>query len=76
MPDFRMRIKKSYEVHTAPDEIIGHFGQVRLVRKSDGKHELVGGTTEAQASVRKWCGLNAPFVVFAEPAEHEVVLAA
>jgi len=71
-----MRIKKSYKVHSAPDEIIGHFGQVRLVRKADGKHELVGGTMEAQATVRNWCGLYAPFVVFAEPAEHEVAQAA
>jgi hypothetical protein len=71
-----MRIKKSYEVHTAPAEIIGHFGQVRLVRKADGRHELVGGTTEARATVRKWCGLYAPFVAFVEPSEHEVVLAA
>jgi len=71
-----MRIKKSYKVHAAPDEIIGHFGQVRLVRKAAGKHKLVGGTTEAQATVRKWCSIYAPFVVFVEPAKHEVVLTA
>jgi hypothetical protein len=58
-----MRIKKSYEIHTASDEIVGHFGQVRLVRKADGKYELVGGTTGAQTMVRNWCGLYAPFVL-------------
>ncbi|HEV2692440.1 MAG TPA: hypothetical protein VG347_06045 [Verrucomicrobiae bacterium] len=71
-----MRIKKSCEVHSAPNQIIGHFGQVRWGWKAAGKHELVGGETEAQATVRKWCGDYAPLVVFVEPFEHDVVLAA
>ena len=69
-----MRIKKSYEVHSAPDEIIGHFGQVQLVRRPDGRHDLLGGSNGAQVMVRKWCGLFAPFLVFGESYEHEVVL--
>ena len=71
-----MRIKKSYEVHAAPDHIAGHFGRVRLMRKADGKHQLFGGSIEAQVAVRKWCELYASFVVFVEPSEHEVVLEA
>ena len=71
-----MRIKKSYEVHLAPNEIIGHFGQVRLVKKGNEKHELVGGTVNAQAAVRTWCGFYASFIIFAEPTGHELALAA
>ena len=69
-----MRIKKSYEIHPAPDEIVGHLGQVQLVRKADGKHELVGDTAKAQAMVRNWCAGYAPFLEFVGEAEDEVLL--
>jgi hypothetical protein len=71
-----MKLKKSYEVHPAPDEIVGHLGQVQLVRKADGNHELVGGTAKAQAMVRNWCAVYAPFLEFVGATEDEIVLGA
>lgn len=71
-----MKIKKSYEIHPARDQIVGHLGQVQLIRKVDGKHQLVGGTKKAQAMVRYWCAVNAPFLEFVGEADDEVVLEA
>jgi hypothetical protein len=67
-----MRNKKSYKVILAPDEIIGHFGRVQLVKTADGSHRLVGGTMEQRAAVRKWCERFAIFVVFSEPSSLEI----
>lgn len=71
-----MRIKKPKKVVLAPPETVGQFGEVRLVRKSDGQHELVGGTMEKRAIVRAWCARFATFVVFAEPSGQEMALTA
>ena len=64
-----MKIKKSYRLRLAPDEIIGHFGKVQLVRKHDGRHELVGGTEDERLKVMKWCRRFASFLVFVEVGE-------
>jgi hypothetical protein len=49
----------------ADRQIIASFGTARLVRKSDGRHELIGGTVDDHAAAREWCSLFAPEVVFA-----------
>ena len=71
-----MRKMKSYQVHLAPDEVIGHFGPVKLVCTGDGMHELIGGTLEQRTMVRNWCERNASFVVFATKETEILALAA
>ena len=46
-------------------ELIAQFGPARLVRKPDGRHELIGGTADHRATAREWCSLFAPEIVFA-----------
>jgi hypothetical protein len=70
-----MRNKKTCKIALAPSQTIEPFGKVRLVKKADGKHEMIGGSLEHHAMVRKWCEKYAPFVIFAEPSGEEVVLA-
>jgi hypothetical protein len=52
-----------------PDEIIASFGQVRLIRKLDGRHELKGGTLIERETAKEWCREYAPFVVFGDALE-------
>ena len=67
-----MRIKKSVRFQRASfsltharlmRHILATFGTARLVRKSDGKHELIGGTADDHAAAREWCSLFAHEVV-------------
>jgi hypothetical protein len=44
--------------------VIATFGSARLVRKADGRHELIGGTAADCTEAREWCSLFAPEVVF------------
>ena len=69
-----MKIKKSYRLRLAPDEIVGHFGKVQLVRKHDGRHVLVGATENERLKVRQWCNRWASFLVFVERVEEVVVV--
>jgi hypothetical protein len=70
-----MKIKKSYRLRLAPDEIIGHFGKVQLVRKHDGRHVLLGGEEDERLKVRQWCDRFAPFLEFVEAVQVVVVAA-
>jgi len=66
-----MRIRKAYtyKLRPAPEEFIGCFGPVRLVRKSNGLHDLIGGSVKQQDVVRKWCERFAGKIVsFGDPA--------
>jgi len=71
-----MRIKKRCKIPPTPDETIGQFGPVRLIRKWGDIHDMVGGTEWERGLVRIWCAANAPFVVFVEPLAREIVLSA
>ncbi len=44
--------------------IVQKFGEARLFRRLDGKHELVGGTAEDIATANDWASLVAHEVVF------------
>ena len=44
---------------------VARFGPARLIRKPDGRHELIGGTEDHRATAREWCSLFAPEIVFA-----------
>ncbi len=43
------------------------FGEASLLRRPDGKHELVGGTAEDIATANDWASLIAHEVVFSHP---------
>ncbi len=68
----RMKIKKSvrFQVssfslfHDAGRRLIAAFGTARLVKKFDGRHELIGGTADDHVAAREWCSLFAHEVVF------------
>jgi hypothetical protein len=63
-----MKIKKRYQIPLValmfPTTTIARFGPARLVRRADGRHELIGGTAAHHTAAREWCSLFAPEVVF------------
>ena len=74
----RMKIKKSFRTRAInfnlwPNgqwchhrhALVARFGPARLIRKPDGRHELIGGTADHRATAREWCSLFAPEIVFA-----------
>jgi hypothetical protein len=44
--------------------IVAAFGATQLIRKSDGRYELLGGSAHDHAEAREWCSLFAPEIVF------------
>ena len=50
------------------DRIIQWFGSARLVRRSDGRHELIGGTRADLAAAREWISLFGHDIVLTHPA--------
>ena len=44
--------------------IVARFGSARLVCQPNGRHELIGGTSDDHATAREWCSLFAPEVVY------------
>jgi len=57
--------------------LIARFGAARLVRKPNGRHELIGGTPADCAEAREWCSLFAPEVVFSSaPSEPPAIFLA
>jgi hypothetical protein len=60
-----MKMNTRFRFGSSRDEAIAFFGTARLVKKSDGRHELIGGTAADHAAAREWCSLFAPAVVFA-----------
>jgi len=52
-----MRIKKWFQQFDNEGELIACFGQARLVRKLDGKIELVGGSHQDRLAAREWISL-------------------
>ena len=71
-----MKIKKRWKIPPIPDEVIGQFGAVRLIRKWGDIHDLDGGSQWERWMARLWCAAHAPALVFAEPALDEVALSA
>ena len=50
-----------------PGRIVQKFGEAKLFRKPDGKHELIGGTADDIATANDWASLIAHEVVFSHP---------
>ena len=72
-----MKIKKYHWFSLEKtSETLAFFGKAKLIRKFDGKHELVGGSAEHQAIAREWCSRFAPEVVFNDSSQREIALAA
>lgn len=61
---FRFQISSFSLFHGAGRQFVAAFGTARLVKKSDGNHELIGGTADDRAAAREWCSLFAHEVVF------------
>ena len=59
-----MKINKSIWLGRTTSETIAFFGIARLVKKSDGRHELIGGTADDYAAAREWCSLFHHELVF------------
>lgn len=38
-------------------EVLAYFGKARLVKKLDGKLELIGGTDEDRTAAREWISM-------------------
>jgi hypothetical protein len=72
-----MKIKKShwFTLEKAGGTL-AFLGKARLIRKFDGKNELIGGTAEDRSTARKWRSLFAPEVAFSDAYRHELVLSA
>ena len=60
----RMKLINSLWLGQTTGETLATFGAARLVKKLDGKIELIGGTADDHAAAREWCSLFAPDVVF------------
>jgi len=59
-----MKLNNSYWHGQTKGETMATFGAARLVKKLNGKIELIGGTAEDHADAREWCSLFAPETVF------------
>jgi hypothetical protein len=61
-------MKTSLMLHTIRmnhGEVIAGWGDARLIRRPDGRHQLVGGTAEDRAAAREWISLFAHDIVLA-----------
>jgi hypothetical protein len=47
-----------------PRRILNHFGNAFLVQRTDGKHELVGGSDGDYTAAKEWVSLFAHEIVF------------
>jgi hypothetical protein len=47
-----------------PWKVINHFGNAFLVQRTDGKHELVGGSDGDYTAAKEWVSLFAHEIVF------------
>jgi len=61
----KLKTRQQLNLHKT-DETIGFFQSTQLVRRFDGLHELRGGTKKDRSTIRRWCGLCAPDIIFAD----------
>jgi hypothetical protein len=58
---------RTYHIRTKiinPGKIINRFGSALLVQRTDGKHELVGGSAGDYTAAKEWVSLFAHEIVF------------
>ncbi len=56
-------------VNTA--KVINRFGNAWLIRRANGRHELIGGTDSDFTAAKEWASLFAHDVVFSRPVKRE-----
>jgi hypothetical protein len=61
-----MKLNHVVTNHTT-GRVIREFGEAKLVRYPDGKHELIGGSTADFAEANEWVSLFAHEIVFSRP---------
>ena len=52
-------------------KVINRFGGAWLIRRANGRHELIGGTDGDFTAAKEWASLFANDVVFNRPANRE-----
>jgi hypothetical protein len=50
-----------------PARILNRFGKAWLIQRTDGKHELVGGSEGDYVEAKEWVSLFAHEIVFSRP---------
>ena len=48
-------------------KIISRFGSAWLIRRANGRHELIGGTDSDFTAAKEWASLFAHEIVFSRP---------
>ena len=62
-----MKLKFIIQKLINPGRIIQWFGQSRLVRHSNGRYELIGGTRADFIAAKEWISLFAHEIVLSRP---------
>ena len=62
----RMKLNHSLTPHTS-GRLVQQFGEAKLVRRPDGKYELIGGSSADVAEAKEWVSLFAHEIVFSRP---------
>jgi len=59
-----MSIKRFLSFGLLHEETVAVFGRARLIRRTDGRHELIGGSRADHFAAREWCSLFQHELVF------------
>jgi hypothetical protein len=54
-----------------PARILNRFGKAWLIKRANGKHELVGGTADDCTEAKEWASLSAHEIVFTQSVSRE-----
>ena len=54
-----------------PARILNRFGNAWLIKRADGKHELVGGNAGKFTEAKEWVSLFAHEIVFSRPVKRQ-----
>ena len=52
-------------------KVINRFGSAWLIRRANGRHELIGGTDSDFTTAKEWASLFAHDVVFTRPVKRD-----
>ena len=66
-----MKIKTIGKCLVNTAKVINRFGNAWLIRRANGRHELIGGTTGDFTAAKEWASLFAHDVVFSRPVKRE-----
>jgi len=66
-----MKIKNIAKRIVNTAKVINRFGNAWLIRRGNGRHELIGGTAGDFTAAKEWASLFAHDVVFSRPVKRE-----